>query len=389
MPLISIIIPTCNRHVYLRSVLETLLNVTEDTEIVISDNSDTPRLREELSERLSSERIVYQHHTERLSVVENFERALHMSSGEYLIFIGDDDCVGPAIEDIARWAKSQDIDAVVSYRDRFLANYFWPGVKSKYFNNGYSAKLFVANFSGQASPLDTKRAIRSAARRPGSGLGNMARAYHGLLRRTLAMQIVEKYGSLFGGVSPDIYSAALISHEAKRAYVLDFPFVIPGGSPPSTAGQGAARTDKGGLFSVEHIQRFGTALQWNQDIPAFYSPVTVWSYSLQCALDRIASPSITLNYPRLYTRCFLQYREFNAHTLASVKHWKRGKGNIFQLVIGSVIGIAAEASGLVARVWNRAFRPHRQYAPLDTIGGAYAQLASAAVVPVLPEVHQG
>lgn len=372
-PSLSIIIPSCNRHQYLISILGTLLKETT-AELVVSDNSDKPLESVVIDSLGAGSRLIYQYHAEQLSVVDNFERALRLSTGQFLIFIGDDDCIGPGIEDIVHWASQNDVDAVVSYGDRFIANYFWPGVTSKYFGDGYAGKMFLARYTGQFRLLDAKAAIRDAAGRPGSGLGSMARAYHGMVSRKLVDRVIEKYGKLFGGVSPDIYSATLLSHEAHRAVVVDHPFVVPGASPRSTAGEGAARQDTDKLKGREHIRRFGAGLQWDPRVPEFYSPVTVWSYSHQQALDLLNDPSFSINFPRLYMKCIIQYWGHRNAVAAAVKQWLKS-GKITELLWGGFCGVVAEFEMQISRVWYRFLTPPAAYGGLETIGDAYRVLS--------------
>src|SRR3546814_5068960 len=54
----------------------------------------------------------------------------------------------------------------------------------------------------------------------------MPRAYCGLISLTLIKRILADHDALFGGVSPDIYSAALISAHSVNALDIDFPAVI-------------------------------------------------------------------------------------------------------------------------------------------------------------------
>jgi hypothetical protein len=375
-PLLSIIIPTFNREECLVPVLQTLLRET-NAQLVVSDNSARSLSSENLKNFSIDGRLIYQHHVDKLSVVDNFERALSMSTGEYLIFIGDDDCVGPNIEDIVRWAKDEHVEAVVSYCDRFIVNYFWPGITSKYFGDGYASKLFLAKYTGMTRPLDTRKAILNSAHRPGHGLGSMARAYHGIVSRKLVERVVARYGSLFGGVSPDIYSATLLTHESKSAYIVDYPFVIPGASPKSTAGEGAARDDTDVLHGREHIRRFGEGLQWDARIPAFYSPTTVWAFSQQQALDRINDPLLSLNFPRLYLRCALEARAHQGAVLTAIRYWLR-TGTVLRLTHGAAIALVAEFIGQVRRVCYRFLTPPRSFSDLTTIGDAYSVLKDHA-----------
>lgn len=386
-PLLSVVIPSCNRHKYLVSILGTLLRET-NAEIVVSDNSTQPLKLEVIQSLNAGSRIVYVHHSERLSVVDNFERAARLATGDYMIFIGDDDCVGPDIEEIVRWASRQKIEAVVSYSDRFIANYFWPGVVSKYFGDGYAGRMFIAPFTGKAWPLDSRQAIISAANRPGSGLGTMARAYHGLVSRALVDRVIEKYGCLFGGVSPDIYSATLLTHETSRAYVVDFPFVIPGASPSSTAGEGAARQDTDGLKKREHITRFGDGLQWDQRVPEFYSPVTVWSYSHQQALDLLKDKGLTINFPRLYLKCMLQYRSHRAEVYTACRNWLQSR-SVTELLWGGSMGFCGELGLQMKRVWFRFVTPPVAVNGLDTMDAAVRALRERTAKWVAPDQMQG
>ena len=371
-PLLSIVVPSCNRPGTLLSVLATLVAETS-AELVVSDNSDAPLPNEALQALGAGERLRYRHWTERLSVVDNFERGLAMATGEYLLFIGDDDCVGPGIDAIAAWMKREGIDALVSYRSRFIASYFWPGVKSRYFGDGYQGKLFLSPFSGKAIPIDKRAALAGAANRPGTGLNDMARAYHGIVSRALVDRVAARFGQLFGGVSPDIYSASLLTHLADKPYILDYPFVVPGASAASTAGEGAARQDTDRLDAREHIKRFGANLKWDERIQSFYTPDTVWAFSHQSALDRLGVPGLGLNFPRLYLRCALMHPHHRAETLAALRVWRR-TNSATRLVLGVAGGFFAEFAAQVRRVWFRFVTPPKAHAGLATIGDAYATM---------------
>ncbi|MCT7317136.1 glycosyltransferase [Ralstonia sp. CHL-2022] len=377
-PLLSIVIPSSNRQHYLASVIETLLRVTQ-AEVIVRDNSDQPLSEAALAPLQMNSRLTYAHDATKISVVDNFERALAMASGEYLMFIGDDDCVGPCVEEIAAWAKVNDIDAIVSYTDRFIANYFWPGVRSKYFADGYAGKLFISPSSGRVENLDAMSTIVSAANRPGGGLRNMPRAYHGLISRRVVDRVIEKNGHLFGGVSPDIYSAVMLSAEARRAVRIDYPFVIPGASAQSTAGEGAARQDQDDLRARDHIKRFGPRLIWEDRVPEFYSPENVWTYSLQRALSDRQLVGCPVNYPRLYAKLYFQYPARRDAIKQSANLWISQNGYL-RFGLGALRGAYAELLLQFRRVWFRFGTPPTEIAGLETVGAAYDALSKA--VPV-------
>lgn len=370
-PLLSIIIPTRNRHEYLVPTLRTIVKKI-NAELVVCDNSDSALSEEQLQEFQHLKNFVYRHSSDYLSVVDNFKNAFEISSGEYIVFIGDDDCIGPDIEKIVNWAKSENIEALISYKKRFIANYFWPNVRSKYFGSKYAGKLFLNKFSGRAELINGKQAIASTLKNPGAGLGDMLRAYHGIVSRALTTRVIHKYGFLFGGVSPDIFSGTLLSYESRRSVAIDYPFVIPGASPKSTAGEGAAREDTDSLNERDHIKRFGSNLKWDSRIPEFYSPHTVWAYSQLQAIEKINDPSLEIDFQDLYFRCALRYRAHNKAIIAAANCWRvsGGKLNIAKLATS----ISNEILGQSQRVWNKFIAPPASHANLDNIGEAYEKI---------------
>jgi glycosyltransferase involved in cell wall biosynthesis len=324
MTAVSIVIPTCNRSDFLLTAVNAILAHAENTEIIISDNSYTDDIKKLLTKQISSGAVRYQYIPNPVSVVENFECAVAMATGEFVMCIGDDDCIGPGFNEIVTWAQKNDVDAIFSYGHRFIANYFWPKVISYYFGQGYEAKLFLKKYTGRISRINGLNELKNASRNFGVNLGLMPRVYHGLVKRSLLDHIRNKYGSIFGGVSPDIYSCTLLSFEAHKIYQIDVPFIIPGASPKSTAGEGAAHKDRANLFEVDHIRRFGSDLKWSSLIPEYYGPHNVWGYSMLCALNRIDALDINPNFMRLILKGWLgdrKYKEQLNDTLhAIIKH---------------------------------------------------------------------
>ncbi|USU10655.1 glycosyltransferase (plasmid) [Sphingomonadaceae bacterium OTU29MARTA1] len=311
MTLISIVIPTHNRQVYATEAVRKIVAVLPSAQVIVSDTSADDRLRAMLPDD-----VEYIRPDRPVDVVSHFEFALAGARGRYVMFLGDDDCIGPGLEAIAEWADRCGVDAVVSYGNYFLANYFWPGVQSRYYGNGYASRLFVRPFTGRAQQIDPIDSLRRTLRDLGSGLDNMPRIYHGLVSRALIDKIRLRHGALFGGVTPDIYSAALISDQAVTVWQVDYPFCLPGGSPSSTAGTGAAGTDMTSLTQHPHTAAFAD-LQWDPTIPAFYAPYNVWAHSLKKAVDRIGRDDLVPNLARIYAVSLLRNRSQRKKILAA------------------------------------------------------------------------
>ena len=316
-PLITFVIPTRNRQDCLLSLLGALerfyAQKSKLFNVVILDNSD----KETLSQRVTnlSFSVEYIYSNEQLSVVDNFNQGVNYLSGEYACFIGDDDLISERIFDLAELMKNQAIDAAV-VSPKTKAIYFWPGIVDARWGD-VGGNLYFSECSGKVRIIDTHSAIQASKSRVCDGPLNLPRAYSGLIAKRCIDQVVEKYGALFGGCSPDIYSSRLLSSVVKRYVVVELPFLVAGASKMSTSAARSERSDIGGLRDNDHIGRFGH-LHWDPIIPEFYSPFTVWSQSYLHAEELLGgkfSPS-TLAY--IYVKCLLFARGNSKHVMNSI-----------------------------------------------------------------------
>jgi hypothetical protein len=372
--LVTIIVPTHNRQSYAAAAAHKIVQLLPSAQIVISDTSANDDLRTMLPEASLRHDLIYVRPNRQLDVVSHFEFALDHARGRYVMLLGDDDCVGPGLDEVALWAEHNRVDAVFSYGTSFIANYFWPGVKSRFYGDRYASSLFVQPFTGTARQIDPIAALRDTLRDFGRGLGTMPRVYHGLVSMELIRKVKSQFGALFGGVTPDIYSATLLSAMAQNVWQIDFPFCLPGGSPSSTAGTGAAGTDMTSLQEHPHTAAFAD-LSWDPLIPAFYAPYIVWAYSLKKAVDQLERPDMEPNFARLYALALLrnrQQREQVVEALAVAR--ERGIGRI-----AITREIVREASFQTRRIAARLVSPKagggaRRFSDLPDIGAAYDRL---------------
>lgn len=353
MPLISVLVPTHNRQRYAISTVKALMTSLRESEIVVCDTSDEDLLSEALADGIASGRVkLARPRADRpLSVVDNFRAALKEATGDYVIFIGDDDFVHESAEAIARWASASRIDVL---RCTFPASYYWPDFMSRYFGASYAAKLAINDYTGAATTLNPSAAYQAALKNLGGGVMQMPRAYLGMVSQRLIRTVEERHGSLFGGVSPDIYSAALISSAASTCVELDFPFIVPGSSGASTSGQSAKGTHKGELRDNAHISPF-VDLVWDPRIPEFYSVPTVWSYSLIKAAEKLGDDH-KANFARLYVKCLMGHPDYLSETLAAMHHYASTRG-WWTMASSVVVQLIVEVGAQLKRVGRRLLTP--------------------------------
>ncbi|WP_409480066.1 glycosyltransferase family 2 protein [Pseudobdellovibrio sp. HCB154] len=333
-PLLSIVIPTRNRQHYAYLFIKSLLGTKESFELIVNDNSDTKELEEKLTPYKSDSRLNYSYSSEVLSVVENFNSGLSKTTGEYVVFVGDDDFISFRIFDFVRDLKSKEIDTVVFGRKNSVLHYFWPGVKAAQWGD-VGGHIYFSDFHGKLQFLDKKSISDFAIEHLGTGPREMPRAYLGIISRNVINKVTEKYGFVFGGVSPDVYSSHLICDVARNVLRYDFPMIIPGAAAASTSAQRAERSDVGGdLKKNDHTGRFKN-IDWNMKIPKYYAPFTVWALSLFQATLLTKTKVSEKAYAHLYAQCLLFAR---GHTAEVKKAMKHDRSTIGFLVISILTG---------------------------------------------------
>ena len=310
-PLVSIIIPTHERSKYLIPTVKSLLSIPYDIEIVVSDSSHHDHISVAIRDFPGSNRVKIIRPGTSISVVDNFNIALAASSGRFVTFIGDDDFVSDQIYQVALWAEEANIEAI---RFTFPVLYYWSDFLHQRLGTSLGGTLHIKKYTGKTRIIRPATSVLAALDNFGGGVLEMPRAYCGLISRKLVQRIDHKYGPLFGGVSPDIYSSYLISIESFRSVYIDFPVIIPGSSGKSTAGLSANGQHVGLLRDNPHIKPFKNLI-WDDKIPEFYSVPTVWSFSLLQAVETTETLAEKPNFLRLYLKCFVFYPKYRDYTL--------------------------------------------------------------------------
>ncbi len=132
-PRYSVIIPARNGGDYLKECINTVIpqNYT-DYELIISDDHSTDGSREYLAGYKNHLNLKIIEPPRSLSMTEHWEWALSHASGQWQIFVGQDDGLQPYFFHLAdiltRKAETAGIRAIMSER----AYYFWPGCSAVY-----------------------------------------------------------------------------------------------------------------------------------------------------------------------------------------------------------------------------------------------------------------
>lgn len=318
MTLLSVIIPTHNRAKYAVQSIRSILELSSDIQVVVCDSSPVDDISSQFGGEFPESRLKLVRAGTGISVVDNFNLGLKSADGDYLVFLGDDDFVSAEVVSVAAWAKSRHVDSV---KFNFPALYYWDDFKHSTRGESYFGTLHIAPFDGAVVAHDLRGSMKYVLDNFGGGVFNMPRAYAGMISADLARRIEHKYGSLFGGVSPDIYSSFLIANESQSCFLIDYPVIVPGASGLSTSGQSSSGGHYGKLRDNSHIAPFKD-LVWDDRIPEFYSVPTVWSYSLLKAVEKVEKDkgvSLHPNFGRLLLKCFVYFPRSYRETLFSFR----------------------------------------------------------------------
>lgn len=97
---LSVLLPTRNGGRYLADCIASVLATElEDLELVVSDNASDDDTQEVLAAFAGDPRLRIVRQPEPISVTDNWTAALEASSGDYVLLLGDDDCLLPGAVD--------------------------------------------------------------------------------------------------------------------------------------------------------------------------------------------------------------------------------------------------------------------------------------------------
>lgn len=248
----SILLPTRNRLDLLRYAVETVRKQNYDNwEIIISDNDSEQDISGYVKD-LGDERIKYYRTTKFIPVTDNWNNAINKSSGDYIIMLGDDDCIlnnfFSTINSLATTFNRPDAiytkallyaypDAMPGYPNGFLKNYdFAPFFK----------------LSDHPFLLD-----RQTARGLVEDSMNFRMTYtynmqHTILKRDFIDSLSGK-GPFFQSPYPDYYATNVVFLLAERILISPVPLVVVGISPKSFGHFYFNQDEKGGIEFLNNL----------------------------------------------------------------------------------------------------------------------------------------
>jgi glycosyltransferase involved in cell wall biosynthesis len=251
----SVLLPTRNGAPYLRDTMASVLDQPyEDMELVVSDNASDPETQAIIASFSGDTRLVAIRQETMIPVTDNWNRALEASHGDYLVLIGDDDCLMPGF--------FETLDAAITRH----------GSPDCITYNGFSF-VFPSSVGGSHEAYFTPRHFRFGGEfKSGSELSKGARQalvtdmFAFRVRFPLNMQLTlfsrQVAGKIRGGTFrapfPDHYALVSLLLVAERFVYLDERLVVVGVSPKSFGHYYySGQSDEGASYLGLHVLEDG------------------------------------------------------------------------------------------------------------------------------------
>jgi Glycosyl transferase family 2 len=241
--LYSIVVPTRERADVLYFAIKTILKSNRSNyELIVMDNCGGPET-EQVVKGFESPNIRYFRSPERLSMTDNWERALEHATGDYITVLGDDDGIMPDAIEIAEDFHRLWPDRILSWWP-FL--WMWPDSLVPGYPN--FARM---HFGAHAARYDSRQFLKDvlASKKYFTTLPTL---YCSFVPRQMIENTRRKHGRYFLASLPDVYSGIANLCSSEEFFYCYRPLTVWGISRHSTgASQWFGVGDTGDRFDAE------------------------------------------------------------------------------------------------------------------------------------------
>lgn len=285
---VSFLIPSKDRLDLIKQAVASVLDQEGmEFEVIITDNASSEDYRSYV-EGLRDPRIIYFRHAHPVSVTENWQRALSLSTGDYVLMLGDDDALAPNfLSMVSKYLAADGPDIVYLAAYHYCYPNVLPGTPRGYLASVLNSEFFAGK-SGVFS-LNAEYACELANSVLAFHLRFGMNAQHFLLNSSFIRRFAGNDG-FYQSPYPDTFSSVAALVHAKSVVVIPTESVIIGISPKSFgAYYFSGRHDEGYRFLDNEQVEPGVRSSLNDIILPGDRNNTNWLIATECV--RRAYPS--------------------------------------------------------------------------------------------------
>lgn len=228
----SVLLPTRNRLDMLSCAIETVRRQDYDNwEIIVSDNFSEEDVAGYI-QSLGDSRIKYFRTDRFIPVTDNWNNALDKSDGDYIIMLGDDDCLMKGYFSNLRTLIGKFDSPDFVYTGAFLYAYpgVIPGMPNGFLRTYSKRKIFES--ASEPFWLDRNKALEFAKDSLNFKVTFDYNMQFSLVSRKLVEEM-KQYGPFYQSPYPDYYASNAMMLKAERILIVPQPLVTIGISPKS------------------------------------------------------------------------------------------------------------------------------------------------------------
>ncbi len=291
----SVLLPTRNRLEFLKYAIDSVMRQDYDQwELIVSDNFSEQDIKGYI-DSLGDERIKYYRTDCFLSVTDNWNESLDKASGDYVIMLGDDDCLMKGYFSIVQKIISEFSNPELIYSNAFL--YAYPGVLPKYPDGHFKIMGNCGLWNRDKPYLLNTKVIKNLV--DDTFNFKMTFAYN-MQFATIKKELIERIrvqGKFFHSPYPDFYAMPLLMDRAKSVVACPYPVVTVGISPKSHGYYYFNNREKDGAMFLNNATELNSQPELNDIILPGSGLNTSWLVSLNFARKEL-SRNVDINYGR-------------------------------------------------------------------------------------------
>ncbi|MCH9610656.1 MAG: hypothetical protein S4CHLAM81_06260 [Chlamydiales bacterium] len=208
-PLLSIIIPTCDRAELVAQTVKTYVQVNSpEVELIVSDNYSSPETKASIQHYIDNGSIQYIRPSKRLSMPDHWEFAYPHARGQYILVNCDDNiAILPSYLQRVLQLLHDRNPGLLSWQ---AASYYYPDWVEKKYRNHLDINRVMSGYLYQADPATILRLFAKLDITPYPHTSAL------LFSKQLGDLVQKKYGRLFWPYAPDYTAPALMLTELKK-----------------------------------------------------------------------------------------------------------------------------------------------------------------------------
>ena len=294
----SVLLPTRNRLDLLSYAIETVRRQDySNWEIIVSDNFSEEDISGYVSS-LNDARIKYFRTEKFVPVTDNWNNALEKSRGDYVIMLGDDDCLMRGyFSTLSRLIDKFDSPDFI-YTNAFLYAYpgVFPGVPKGFLHTYSRREIF--NSAGEPFLLERSKAMEFVMHSLNFRLALDYNMQFSLVSKKL-IEAMKPYGPFYQSPYPDYYASNAMMLKAGRILVVPEPLVTIGISPKSFGFYYFNDAENDGNQFLNNLPDQAMALRLQKVILPGTTMNTSWLISMETlAVNFAVEFGLKVNYAR-------------------------------------------------------------------------------------------